>query len=241
MKAKVWKGVWALCVVAVTMASCDFVNKMKENATTTPSDTIIGANAGELDGKIDELLELAKAKKETAEFAEIYTYFNYKPGDPSTSVTIQIVTPEDKNKMAEYSWYDNKDVRNKLDKQDMVISDHDDNVIDTYDGFKDMLFTYDDVAKQVENLPVFCKEALEASGYGEDGYVRSYQIEKGDAFIMVGHKSSNMLSKTYHVAEDGEHIIVKESVRRFCSGIRCRLIFPKVPWQDLDMTADFLF
>ena len=40
--------------------------------------------------------------------------------------------------------------------------------------------------------------------------VRSYQIEKGDAFIMVGHKSSNMLSKTYHVAEDGEHIIVKE-------------------------------
>lgn len=68
----------ALCVVAVTMASCDFVNKMKENATTTPSDTIIGANAGELDGKIDELLELAKAKKETAEFAEIYTYFNYK-------------------------------------------------------------------------------------------------------------------------------------------------------------------
>jgi|GEM_PF-4751853 hypothetical protein len=27
MKAKVWKGVWALCVVAVTMASCDFVNK----------------------------------------------------------------------------------------------------------------------------------------------------------------------------------------------------------------------
>ena len=59
--------------------------------------------------------------------------------------------------MAEYSWYDNKDVRNKLDKQDMVISDHDDNVIDTYDGFKDMLFTYDDVAKQVENLPVFCK------------------------------------------------------------------------------------
>ena len=172
--------------------------------------SIIGANAGELDGKIDELLELAKAKKETAEFAEIYTYFNYKPGDPSTSVTIQIVTPEDKNKMAEYSWYDNKDVRNKLDKQDMVISDHDDNVIDTYDGFKDMLFTYDDVVKQVENLPVFCKEALEASGYGEDGYVRSYQIEKGDAFIMVGHKSSNMLSKTYHVAEDGEHIIVKE-------------------------------
>ena len=80
MKAKVWKGVWALCVVVVTMASCDFVNKMKENATTTPSDTIIGANAGELDGKIDELLELAKAKKETAEFAEIYTYFNYKPG-----------------------------------------------------------------------------------------------------------------------------------------------------------------
>lgn len=63
MKAKVWKGVWALCVVAVTMASCDFVNKMKENATTTPSDTIIGANAGELDGKIDELLELAKAKR----------------------------------------------------------------------------------------------------------------------------------------------------------------------------------
>ena len=135
MKAKVWKGVWALCVVAVTMASCDFVNKMKENATTTPSDTIIGANAGELDGKIDELLELAKAKKETAEFAEIYTYFNYKPGDPSTSVTIQIVTPEDKNKMAEYSWYDNKDVRNKLDKQDMVISDHDDNVIDTCDKY----------------------------------------------------------------------------------------------------------
>ena len=207
MGTNVWKGVLALCVVAVTMASCDFVNKMKENATTTPSDTIIGANVGELDGKIDELLELAKAKKETAEFAEIYTYLNYKPGNPSTSVTIQIVTPEDKNKMAEYSWYDNKDVRNKLDKQDMVISDHDDNVIDTYDGFKDMHFTYNDVSKLVENLPVFCKEALEASGYGEEGYVRSYQIEKGDAFITVGHKSSNMLTKSYHIAEDGEHII----------------------------------
>ena len=57
MGTNVWKGVLALCVVAVTMASCDFVNKMKENATTTPSDTIIGANVGELDGKIDELLE----------------------------------------------------------------------------------------------------------------------------------------------------------------------------------------
>ena len=52
MGTNVWKGVLALCVVAVTMASCDFVNKMKENATTTPSDTIIGANVGELDGKI---------------------------------------------------------------------------------------------------------------------------------------------------------------------------------------------
>ncbi len=81
--------------------------------------------------KIDELLELAKAKRKRQSLPRFIPILIISRVILSTSVTIQIVTPEDKNKMAEYSWYDNKDVRNKLDKQDMVISDHDDNVIDT--------------------------------------------------------------------------------------------------------------
>ena len=64
------------------------------------------------------------------------------------------------------------------------------------------------MSKLVENLPVFCKEALEASGYGEEGLCAKLpDRKKVMLFITVGHKSSNMLTKSYHIAEDGEHII----------------------------------
>ena len=37
-----------------------------------------------------------------------------------------------------------------------------------------MLFTYNDIKTYLNNLPGYCKEALEASGYKDKGYIDNF-------------------------------------------------------------------
>ena len=85
----------------------------------------------------------------------------------------------------------------------------DNDVVDTYEGYKDMLFDYGDIKVYLENLPTYCKEALEASGYKDKGYICDFMISKDDVNIGVKHKDGGF-SKTYKISNDGQHIVVPE-------------------------------
>ena len=212
MISKTFKFIFTVCVVFVSVTSCNFVGNVAKNMTTQPADSIIGTNPGELKSKIKEVLDFAGIDLDKAEITQICTDFTYKPGDQRLFVSVQAVTPKDKNKMAEYRWYDNKDQRNQFMKTELILSDGEGNVVDKYDDFKYMLFSYQDVAKYIDNFPVYCREALEASGYKDKGYVASFSIEKdGDVSIRVKHKDrdSLSLSKLYHISDDGQHIVVE--------------------------------
>ena len=205
---KIWnlKQTVGFAIASFAMASCSFLNP------GPLPEVIIGQNAGELRTKICELMDMAGTDSTQVEFAKIQTYFLYRPDDNTASTAIQIVSPEDKNKMMEYSWTDMKDRRNWREASELVVSTRfDDDVIATYDGFKDMLFSYDDIRIYLDNLPTYCKEALEASGYKDKGYISYFTIDKSSgAEVTVSYKDDTSLSKTYSIAPDGKHIIIPD-------------------------------
>ncbi|NCE69818.1 hypothetical protein D1165_16650 [Muribaculaceae bacterium M3] len=186
------------------MTSCSFLNP-----GPVPED-IIGDQPGELQAKINELLDQAGTDSTKVEFAEISSSFLYNPGDNTANVHVQIISPDDKNKMVQYSWSDMKDRRNMCEKFDLTVSTFLDNdVVDSYDGYKEMLFTYDDARKYLNNLPTYCKEALEASGYKDNGYIDNFTMSNKQIIISVKHKDGGFY-KTYNISKDGEHIVIPE-------------------------------
>ena len=144
------------------------------------------------------------------EFAEITTMFNYRPGDNTAHAHIQIISPGDKNKMEQLDWDDMKDRRNHYERYGLTVSTQvSQDLVDTYDGYKDMLFTYNDIKKYLDNLPTYCNEAIEASGYKDNAYISNFEINVDGASISVSHKEGN-ISKTYGISPDGSHIIIPE-------------------------------
>ncbi len=204
MKENCLKSVFAALIIAWSMVSCNILNP-----GPVPED-IVGDTPGELQSKIGEILDQAGTDSTKVEFAEINTGFQYKPDDNLATVQIQIISPDDKNKMLQYDWSDMKDRRNHYERFELTVATSVSNdVIDTYEGYKDMLFTYDDVRVYLDNLPVYCKEALDASGYKDKGYISSFSIAKDDVLISVHHKDGN-ISKTYRISKDGGHIVIPE-------------------------------
>ncbi len=55
----------------------------------------------------------------------------------------------------------------------------------------------------------YCKEALEASGYKDKGYVDNFTISHDRAIISVKHKDGGF-SKTYEISQDGKGIVIPE-------------------------------
>lgn len=200
MKHKTFAEIIAASVFTAALTSCNFLNPgpVPEN--------IVGDAPGELRDKIVEMLKVAGTDTSSVEFAEIKTGFLYRPGDCTADMALSIISPDDKNKMVQYTWSDMKDRRNAYDCFDLTVSTFGNDVIDTYEGFKDMIFTYDDIRPYLDNLPTYCKEALEASGYGEKGYVSMFSIDIDRVFISVSLKEQQTVSKTYDISEDGKHI-----------------------------------
>ena len=200
MKKLLSASILAASMLSLSITSCD-------NLKPAPvPDDIVGDTPGELKAKINELLEQAGTDSTKVEFAEIASNFQYKPGDNNANVHVQIVSPEDKNKMLQYSWSDMKDRRNTYEQFELTVSTFlEDDVVDSYDGYKDMLFTYNDIKPYLDNLSTYCKEALEASGYKDKGYIDSFLISSQQIIIGVHHKDAN-ISKTYQISKDGKHI-----------------------------------
>lgn len=201
---KFFRSVLAVSTLTMLMTSCSFLNP-----GPVPED-IIGDQPGELQAKINELLDQAGTDSTKVEFAEISSSFLYSPGDNTANVHVQIISPDDKNKMVQYSWSDMKDRRNMCEKFDLTVSTFLDNdVVDSYDGYKEMLFTYDDARKYLNNLPTYCKEALEASGYKDNGYINNFTMSNKQIIISVKHKDGGF-HKTYNISKDGKHIVIPE-------------------------------
>ncbi|WP_300935449.1 hypothetical protein [uncultured Muribaculum sp.] len=204
MEKSLFKTALAASLLALSMTSCNILNPgpVPEN--------IVGDEPGELQAKIGELLEKAGTDSAKVEFAEIYTSFINQQNDNIANAHVQIVSPDDKDKMVQYSWSDMKDRRNMYERFELTVATHLDNdVVDTYEGYKDMLFNYGDIKVYLENLPTYCKEALEASGYKDKGYICDFMISKDDVNIGVKHKDGGF-SKTYKISNDGQHIVVPE-------------------------------
>ena len=195
-----------LCLGALTTTSCDFV----KNLSMEPATELVGSKEGELKEKIQSIFEYFDTNAEKAEIAEISTSFSEK--SKNADVTVKMITPEDKNKMAEYRW-ENTEAHKGFAKDELIVSTSISNdIVDNYEGLKDMLFKYADIATYVENLPTYYTEALEAAGYKEDGYVSIFKISRNDpdeirAYIRVEHKKTGMISKIFDISKDGKHIV----------------------------------
>lgn len=204
MRTKFFASIFAIPATVLSIISCNSFNP-----GPLPED-IVGDQPGELEQKIKDLLDQAGTDTSKVEFAEISTTFTYKENDNKAYVSIQIISPENKDKMVQYDWNDMKDRRNHYEMFELTVSSFDDDVIDNYDGYKDMLFKYSDAAIYLKNLPTYCKEALEASGYKENGCINSFNIEADRAFINVGYKGQSSIFKTYNISEDKNHIVIPE-------------------------------
>lgn len=195
-----------LCLAALTATSCDFV----KNMSMEPATELVGSKQGELKEKVESIFNHFNINAEDAEISEISTTYYLK--SKGAEVTVRMITPEDKNKMAEYRW-ENTEAHKGFAKDELIVSTSIGNdIVDSYEELKDMLFKYADVAPYVENLPTYCTEALEASGYKEDGYVYTFAIDRNTlgelgATINVEHKKSGMISKYFSISKDGKHIV----------------------------------
>lgn len=204
MKTLNFKSAFPAVLLALSAASCNVMDPgpLPEN--------IVGDEPGELQAKLGELMAQAGTDSTKVEFAEITSTFRYRPDDNTAHVSVQLVSPKDKNKLEQFSWNDMKDRRNVYEQAELTVSTSlGSDLVDTYEGYKEMLFTYKDAAVYLNNLPAYCKEALEASGYKDEGYVSSFQMETRGVSISVTHKKGGM-SKTYRIADDGQHIVVSD-------------------------------
>lgn len=204
MKKKFFQSALAATVLAFSVTACGAFD-----AGPLP-ENIVGDEPGELQAKIGELLAQAGTDSTKVEFAEISSSFRYRPEDNTANVAVQLVSPKDKNKLEQFSWNDMKDRRNLYEQAELTVSaELGTELVDTYEGYKDLLFTYADAAVYLNNLPTYCKEALEACGYKDEGYVSSFSLEKSGATISVSHQKGGA-SRTFRIAEDGRHIIVAD-------------------------------
>lgn len=207
---RTFQSLVAIFSLALILVSCG----LAKSTAPRPTDTV-GTNPDELEAKLAEIMENAGGTLETAEFASINSSCSHS-GKTSYSVDLEIVKPQNKNRLAEAKWYSSESSPNDFSVTDIVLSDSENNVIKEYDQFKDILFTYADIEQYINHSSACFKEALEASGYGADGYVEritisreQYNNNKLKASIKVTHKSDRTLKKYYQIQEDGMHIVKK--------------------------------
>lgn len=131
---RTFQSLVAIFSLALILVSCG----LAKSSAPRPTDTV-GTNPDELKAKLVEIMENAGGTLETAEFASITSSCSYS-GKMSYSVYLEIVKPQNKNKLAEATWYSSESSPNNFSVTDIVLSDSKNNVIKEYDQFKDILF-----------------------------------------------------------------------------------------------------
>ena len=133
---RTFQSLVAIFSLALILVSCG----LAKSTAPRPTDTV-GTNPDELEAKLAEIMENAGGTLETAEFASINSSCSHS-GKTSYSVDLEIVKPQNKNRLAEAKWYSSESSPNDFSVTDIVLSDSENNVIKEYDQFKDILFTY---------------------------------------------------------------------------------------------------
>lgn len=169
------------------------------------------ANQEALSAQIDKLLDKAGTSTDKVELADIALWSTItSSGDRSNYMSLKMVDPSDKDKMKEFTWMDTDGRRNYYDAQDLIVTQGliDRDVVEGYDSYKEMLFTYADLKPYIDNMAALCAEATEASGYKDKAFVKSFSYDKDSgARLEVAHKDNSSVSKRYNITPDGKHIV----------------------------------
>ena len=96
---RTFQSLVAIFSLALILVSCG----LAKSTAPRPTDTV-GTNPDELEAKLAETMENAGGTLETAEFASINSSCSHS-GKTSYSVDLEIVKPQNKNRLAETKWY----------------------------------------------------------------------------------------------------------------------------------------
>ncbi|GAB3643417.1 hypothetical protein [Spirosoma arcticum] len=208
------------------MTACGSDNTTNDTAASASSAAAAEAKNDDLENRgdiqhqmpdgdqIEEAYEaiLEKAGVDDPELMEVYISFNKSNNDPAgdrAHMSVQMVSPENKNKIVAYSYdFQGKQVE---DPREVTLSSglgSKEKFIDTYDGFKEVLFKKSDITDFDKAEDVY-KEAIAKSGYEpKDCYVDQLQfkydnngVPRGD----VGVQSTRSISahKGFSVDKEG--------------------------------------
>lgn len=197
--------------IAVAAAVCLAAGSCGMSGSSGPVADDYIANQEELGAQVDKLLDMAGTSADKVELADVSFWCTLtSTGDRSNYMSLKMVDPKDKDKMKEYLWMDTEGQRNHYDVNELMVTQGliDKDVVEGYDSYKEMLFTYADVKPYMDNMSALCSEAAEASGYKDKAFVKSFSYSKDSgASLEVAHKENPGVSKRYSIAPDGKHIV----------------------------------
>lgn len=200
----------AFTMLAVA-TSCSQISKLTEG--TTPTETF-QSSTQEIKAAIDGICEkynLDKSKMEIYEFS-VGSHFTVT-GDLTNSVDFTMIDPDNHDKMSEFRYYVHSNgTLEPYAKEEVVMTDRSNNVIEGYDNFKDAVFGYDVIESYLAGYDTFSKEALDAAKVkfgSQTPYISTFKIEDNgeDAGISVGCKEVITLSAYYDISADKQHIV----------------------------------
>lgn len=205
-----------LCLLLVACGS--------DETTTNDTETLVSASAGEgnrqglLQIPDGDLLEegyeaiLEKADVDDPELMEVHLNFSKSISElaaNSVTLSVQLVSPKDKNKLVEYEYdFNKKQVDGPTEVTITTGLGSTEKFIDTYDGFKQALFKKEDIM-DFEKADEVYEQAIAKSGYeSKDCYVQRLDFEydaagKLDGYVSVQSTRSITANKSFSVDKEG--------------------------------------
>lgn len=200
MKTKLFFSLAFATVVSFFVTSCGEVAPLSKDFLSDHQ---------ELSVQLDNLLKYAGTTQDKVEFIEFsFMHDAENPEDIKNSITISIVDPKNPDLIKEYMWYDMKDRRNSYTVNEVTMTDRfGSEVIEGHDKYKDLIFNYADVKEVLDNYDLLAKEALDAAGYGDKGYVKYFTRTMNRGYeITVGYDGKDV-KKDFDISVDKKHIV----------------------------------
>lgn len=224
------KSVAIALLISLFSMACGSDKPTTETADSTPS---IAASESDSDenGKGeaihqmpdgDQLSEayqavLDKAGVDDPELLEVYISFSKSIASPESErahMSVQMVSPQDKNKIVQYQYdFGKKEIEGP---EPVTLSSGlgaKEEFIDTYDGFKDVLFKKSDIMDFEEADDVY-EKAIVKSGYAlKDCYVDNLQFKYSPRVGLkgqVGVQSTRSTSASRHYSVEKTGAVIDE-------------------------------
>ncbi len=225
------KNVVIALFISLLMAACGSNKTTDESATSSPAATTSETDDSDSDDKpvaihqmpdsdqIEEGYEAItdKADVDDPELMEIYISFSKSIANPESErahMSVQMVSPQNKNKVVQYLYdFGKKEVEGP---QEVTLSSGlgaKEEFIDTYDGFKNVLFKKSDIMDFDEADEVY-EKAIAKSGYEpKDCYVDNLQFKFSPRVGLKGIvdvQSTRSTSASRHYSVDKAGTVIDE-------------------------------